>query len=156
MPTNTSTYYFIVYYTIANEGGKAIGESTFRVPGNITYFIIEVSELAPGLHHQFQVSITLLRGERKIERERSVVTTQSTVIFGRLWLNWYVMLSFTQSLLWLNWYVNAIRFTQSLSVRHVNRDEYYCHTHRSGIFSVTNWPTGSSRNLERKKKKSCC
>ena len=85
MPTNTSTYYFIVYYTIANEGGKGIGESTFRVPGNTTYFIIEVSELAPGLHHHFQVSITLLRGEQKIERERSVVTTQSTVIFGRLW-----------------------------------------------------------------------
>ena len=112
MPADTSIYCFIVYYNIANEGGKVIGESTFRVPGNITYFIIEVSELAPGLHHQFQVSITLriLRGERKIERERSVVTTQSTVIFGRLWLNWYV---------------NAIRFTQSLSVCHVNRDEYY-------------------------------
>ena len=121
MPADTSIYCFIVYYNIANEEGKVIGESTFRVPGNITYFIIEVSELAPGLHHQFQVSITLLRGERKIERERSVVTTQSTVIFGRLWLNWYV---------------NAIRFTQSLSVRHVNRDEYYCHTHRSGIFQL--------------------
>ena len=90
MPTDTSTYCFIVYYTIANEGGKVIGDSTFHVPGNITYFIIEVSELAPGLHHQFQISSTLLRGDWKIERERSVVTTQSTVIFGRLWLNWYV------------------------------------------------------------------
>ena len=90
MPTDTSTYCFIVYYTIANEGGKVIGESTIRVPGHITYFNIEVSKLASGLHHQFQISITLLRGERKIERERSVVTTQSTVIFGRLWLNWYI------------------------------------------------------------------
>ena len=83
---STDSYCFTVYYTVAIEGGEVMSESTISAPGNTTSFDIAVSELAPGLQHQFQVSITLLRGGQKIEGERSIVTKQSTVVFGKLLL----------------------------------------------------------------------
>ena len=56
---STNSYCFTVHYTVASEGEEVRSESTISAPGYTTFFDIAVSELAPGLQYQFQVSITL-------------------------------------------------------------------------------------------------
>ena len=78
MATNGSLYYFTVYYTVASEGGEVISNSTISLHGNTTSLNVMVSGPVPGVHYQFQVSIT---GQR-----RSALTKQSTVVFGKLYI----------------------------------------------------------------------
>ena len=80
---NANIDHYTIYLTVL-LAGMLQNALSIQVPGQESSALIPLDELTPNVKYQFQVSATILDGESQlVEGERTPVTTQSTVTFGK-------------------------------------------------------------------------
>ena len=76
-------HYTIYYSAFSPELFKVVDDMTLVVPSARTSDIVVIRELTAGVEHQFQVTSSLEVQGRVYERERSFLTANSKIVFGK-------------------------------------------------------------------------
>ena len=79
-----TTYYTLYYSAFSPVLYKVVDESTIVIPSNKTYAAVVVRELAAGIEHWFQVTASVETQGEVCEGEKSMLTEDSKIIFGKL------------------------------------------------------------------------
>ena len=76
-------HYTIYYSAFSSVLYKVIDESTIEVPPNKTSEAVVIRELEAGVEHRFQVTASLVIQGEVYEGEKSILTEDSRVVFGK-------------------------------------------------------------------------
>ena len=79
-----STHYTLYYSAFSPVLYKVVDELTTVIPANKTSAAVVIRELAAGIEHRFQVAGSIETQEEVCEGEKSMLTEDSRLIFGKL------------------------------------------------------------------------
>ena len=79
-----NTHYTLYYSAFSPVLYRVVDESTTVIPSNKTYAAVVVRELAAGIEHRFQVTASVEPQGKVCEGEKSMLTEDSKIIFGKL------------------------------------------------------------------------
>ena len=79
-----STHYTLYYSAFSPVLYKVVHESTTVIPSNKTYAAVVIRELTAGIEHRFQVTASVETRGEVCEGEKSMLTKDSRIIFGKL------------------------------------------------------------------------
>ena len=79
-----SIHYTLYYSAFSPVLYKVVDESTTVIPSNKTYAAVVIRELTAGIEHRFQVTASVETQGEVCEGEKSMLTENSRIIFGKL------------------------------------------------------------------------
>ena len=79
-----STHYTLYYSAFSPVLYKVVDKLTTMIPSNKTSAAVVIRELEAGIEHRFQVAASIETREEVCEGEKSMLTEESRLIFGKL------------------------------------------------------------------------